>query len=424
MATTVAFKRNGEEIDLHIKLTLVPGTPMLECEEEILRALDEAGRLATQETLSDFDTDGAPIEIGGLKLTSKGPVDKDYQSPFGAVRVARHVYQSSDGGQTFCPLDQQARIVNTTTPRFARMCSFKYVAMSSTLACADLKQNHGREISRCYLQDVSEAVGGIAQDKEPHWRYADPEPAAEVATVSVGVDGACMFYCQEGWRQAMVGTISLYDPLGERLHTSYVATPPEYGKERFYRQMEGEIQRYKQRYSTADWVGLADGAHDQWAWLEGFVQKLILDFWHAAGYLEGAAAGVCASPSSRTPWFEEIRCRLKEESQGAQALLREMKLALRKRQPKGEARKGLDAAIGYFENHLSKMDYSQYRAENLPIGSGVTEAACKTVVKQRMCGSGMKWKESGASTVLRLRALVLTTGRWEQFWSKVSRFGF
>jgi hypothetical protein len=115
MATTVAFKRNGEEIDLHIKLTLVPGTPMLECEEEILRALDEAGRLATQETLADFDTDGAPIEIGGLKLTSKGPVEKDYQSPFGAVRVARHVYQSSEGGQTFCPLDQQARIVNTTT---------------------------------------------------------------------------------------------------------------------------------------------------------------------------------------------------------------------------------------------------------------------------------------------------------------------
>jgi len=98
---------------------------MLEREEEILQALDEAGRLATQETLSDFDTDGTPIEIGGIKLTTKGLVEKEYQSPFGAVRVARHVYQSSDGGQTYCPLDQQARIVNTTTPRFARMCSFK-----------------------------------------------------------------------------------------------------------------------------------------------------------------------------------------------------------------------------------------------------------------------------------------------------------
>jgi len=424
METKVDLERSGAELNLSIKLILTPGTPMLQCEEELLRALDQAGRLATQEIISDFDTDGSPIEMGGTKLTSKGKVDKDYQSPFGEVRVARHVYQSSDGGKTFCPLDQRARIVNSTTPRFAKMCSFKYVAMSSTLACQDLEENHGREISRCYLQDISDAVGTIAQAKEAHWKYADPEPAAEVWTVSVGVDGACMFYCEQGYRQAMVGTISLYDPLGDRLHTTYIATAPEYGKDQFYQQMEGELEGYKERYPKAAWVGLADGAHDQWTWLEGFVEKLILDFWHAAGYLEGASAGVCATRSRRIPWFEESRRRLKEEPEGAKVLLQEMKEALKKRQPKGEARKKLEAAISYFENHLSKMDYSRYRAQNLPIGSGVTEAACKTVVKQRMCGSGMKWKESGASTVLRLRSMVLTDGRWEQFWSKVSRFGF
>lgn len=397
---------------------------MLECEEEIRRALDEGGCLITQEVLSNFDTDGSPIEIGGINFTSKGTVDKEYQSPFGDLRVARHVYQSSAGGKTFCPLDQQARIVNSSTPRFARMCSFKYAAMSSTLACQDLKQNHGREISRCYLQDISQAVGAIAQDKEECWQYADPEATTKVWTVSVGVDGACMFYCQEGWRQAMVGTLSLYDFLGERLHTMYVAAPPEYGKARFYEQMEGEIQRYQERYPKAEWVGLADGAHDQWDWLKGFTQKPILDFWHAASYLEGAAAGVCARRTERIPWFEESRRRLKEEVGGAGNLLKEMQSALRDRLPKGEARQKLEAAISYFENHLSKMDYSRYRRERLPIGSGVTEAACKTVVKQRMCGSGMKWKESGASTVLRLRSMVLTDGRWEQFWSKVSRFGF
>lgn len=424
MAAQVELRRVGAEINLSIKLTLKPGTPMLACEEEILKAVDEAGRLATQATLSDFDTDGSPIELGGIKLTSKGQVAKDYQSPFGEVQVARHVYQSSDGGPTFCPLDQQARIVNSTTPRFAKMCSFKYAAMSSTVARTDLRQNHGRDISRCYLQDLAEAVGGIAQAKEEHWQYADPEPAAEVRTVSVGVDGACMFYCQEGWRQAMVGTISLYDGAGERLHTAYLAAPPEYGKERFLRQMETELQRYRQRYAQAAWVGVADGAHDHWTWLAGWVDELILDFWHAAGYLEGAAAGVVRTRSGRTAWFEESRHRLKEEPGGASALLKEMERAVQRRAPKGEARQKLAAAISYFTNHLDKMDYSRQVARHLPIGSGVTEAACKTVVKQRMCGSGMKWKASGAATVLRLRALVLTDGRWDQFWSKISRFGF
>ncbi|MBT5707691.1 MAG: hypothetical protein HOI66_15360 [Verrucomicrobia bacterium] len=69
------------------------------------------------------------------------------------------------------------------------------------------------------------------------------------------------------------------------------------------------------------------------------------------------------------------------------------------------------------------MDFPSYRAEFLPIGSGVTEAACKTLVKERMCGSGMKWKSSGASYVLRIRGLIQTEGRWHQFWEKLSRFG-
>jgi hypothetical protein len=362
--------------------------------------------------------------VGDIKLTSKGKVPKDYQSPYGEIEVSRHVYQSSDGGKTFCPLDVQARIINHTTPRFAKMCSFKYTAMSSTMACQDLSQNHGREVSRCYLQDIAEAVGLIAQDKEECWQYADPEPTAEVCTVAVGVDGTCLFYCEEGWRQAMVGTISLYDVLGERLHTTYVAAPPEYGKERFYQQMETELQRYQQRYPKAEWVGVADGAQDHWTWLKGFVHRLILDFWHAASYLEGAAPGVCPDRKSRPDWFQASRHRLKEENEGAASLLTEMKSALNERSIRGEARQKLEAAITYFENHLSKMDYSHYQKLCLPIGSGVTEAACKTVVKQRMCGSGMKWKAAGAASVLRSRCLLLTDGRWEQFWSKLSRFGF
>ena len=96
----------------------------------------------------------------------------------------------------------------------------------------------------------------------------------------------------------------------------------------------------------------------------------------------------------------------------------------RRRPLRGQARERLEAAISYFENHLGKMNYRSYRRAHLPIGSGVTEAACKTIVKQRMCGSGMKWKETGAAAVLRLRTLVLSDERWDQFWSKISRFGF
>ena len=69
------------------------------------------------------------------------------------------------------------------------------------------------------------------------------------------------------------------------------------------------------------------------------------------------------------------------------------------------------------------MDYAMHTEKNLPIGSGVTEAACKTLVKQRLCGSGMRWKDQGAKVILSLRALVQSKGRWQQFWSKIDQYG-
>ena len=73
-----------------------------------------------------------------------------------------------------------------------------------------------------------------------------------------------------------------------------------------------------------------------------------------------------------------------------------------------DVRSKLDAAITYFTNHQHQMSYAKFRAKHLPIGSGVTEAACKTLVMQRLRNSGMRWVEKGAKIVLSLRALMLT----------------
>jgi hypothetical protein len=84
----------------------------------------------------------------------------------------------------------------------------------------------------------------------------------------------------------------------------------------------------------------------------------------------------------------------------------------------------LASAISYFRNNKSKMPYARNVELNLPIGSGVTEAGVKVIIKQRLCQSGMRWKEEGAAVVIRLRTMVQTVGRWSQFWAKVSQFGF
>jgi hypothetical protein len=87
-------------------------------------------------------------------------------------------------------------------------------------------------------------------------------------------------------------------------------------------------------------------------------------------------------------------------------------------------RSGLQDAITYFRNHHHQMHYAEAVARRLPIGSGVTEVAYKVIVKARLCGAGMKWFERGAGIVLSLRTLTYTSGRWQQFWSKINRYGF
>lgn len=399
---------------------------MMDSERNLQAAANKAQAAATGECLSRFDTDGAPIIIGGEKLTTKGKKAKIYQSPCGPVTVQRHVYQSSGGGRTFCPMEQAARVVRTATPLFARQVASKYANTDSGVATRDFAE-HGREIARTYVREVGSDVALIASEKEEVWEFTVARaPAGErVKTVSLGVDGTCMLMCKDGgWREVMVGTIALYNDGGERLHTTYVAAPPEHGKETFYRRMEREIAAVRAVYPDARYAGVADGAACNWTWIERHTTWQVLDFWHAAEYLHGASSATGGGEAAEQGWAETACHRLKQENGAAAQLLAEMKNR-RQEGVRGKAkREALDKAITYFENNQDKMDYAVYRAMGLPIGSGVTEAACKCIAKARMCGSGMRWDTKGAAEVLSLRTMVKTEGRWDEFWEKVSRYGF
>jgi hypothetical protein len=399
---------------------------MLAFEETLQQRLNEAGVVATAEGLKQFDTDGAPITIGSVKHTTKGPIEKDYQTPYGVATVARHVYQSPQGGMTYCPLDRDARIVVSSTPRFAKILSHKYAEFSSPRAQVDLQENHGRAVSRCLIQDVADAVAAAALAKEEDWSYTLPKFERPPATVAVSLDGTCTLMGEDGWREAMVGTLAFYDRDGERQHTVYLAATPEYGKARFLGKLEAEIGRAKAKCPEAHYVGIADGAKGNWEFLGRHTDAQVTDFWHAAEYLGKAAVVLYrGQPRTKEAWLEEACHRLKHEPGGAEWVLKRLR-ALARERPWAKGDEAVERAITYFANQsgAGRMDYPSRVAAHEPIGSGVTEAACKVIVQQRLCGSGMKWTEQGAAVVLSLRALSYTPERWSQFWSKVDRWGF
>ena len=220
----------------------------------------------------------------------------------------------------------------------------------------------------------------------------------------------------------MTDSISLYDKHGERLHTIYVGAAPEYGKETFFDRMMREIDHVKSLYPRAHFVGIADGAKSNWDFLGPHIDEQVLDFYHASQYLARAAAAICKHEQEREQWLDERCHNLKHKHHAAQRILRELEQAPTTKM-KPDQKKDLQDCITYFGNHLHQMHYARYVENAIPIGSGVTEAACKTLVKQRLCSSGMRWTPEGAQIILSLRALALTETRWEQFWQKINQYG-
>ena len=65
----------------------------------------------------------------------------------------------------------------------------------------------------------------------------------------------------------MVGAASLYSPTGERLHTIYLGAAPEYEKAAFKARFNKKIAALKATYPDSLYLGIADGAKDNWSFL-------------------------------------------------------------------------------------------------------------------------------------------------------------
>lgn len=74
----------------------------------------------------------------------------------------------------------------------------------------------------------------------------------------------------------------------------------------------------------------------------------------------------------------------------------------------------LEKICGYLRNNANRMAYHEYLAAGYPIASGIIEGACRTVVKDRMERSGMRWVCAGAHAMLGLRSIQLSD-LWDEF---------
>lgn len=348
---------------------------------------------------------------------------------FGDIPVVRNYYHHPDNGTGRFPMDEALGLIDGYTPGIAALigrCAAEHPFQQAEKSFAAYT---GLKVDARQFPRLAELIGPLA---ETFLRTDLPSKEKTPPRVYVATDGTGAPLRHEELkgrkgRQAdgtaqtheiKVGTVFTQHPVtGQKPwrdlgSTTYVATTER--SEPFGEMMLTEFRR-RFPIPPAEVIFLGDGAAWNWELQRIFFPMAIgiVDFYHAA---EHVAKVVDLILDHHTPAGRKLRKRwVKLLFRGRlDAFLAEARTAF----PADKKDIG-EKALVYFEKNRQRMRYAEFRACGYFIGSGVVEAACKTIVAQRLKGSGMHWSETGLSHILSLRTALLSN-RYEEFWSSLS----
>jgi hypothetical protein len=443
------FKQSLQEIaEEHGGKELCPET-LAELTGSLWEASLGAARNFLQGHLHANDPKDATIRRDGKLLRRKDDSGREVLTWLGPVRIERSLYQADHGGPAFFPLDELCGFHGLYATREVReACLFHLAFMTPKNVEAALRKSAPFQPSAGAIRSMGLEAGMILdlRDEELFDQVRNGEAAPEGTEIlAVSLDGANVLLNEKGtqkgrpaerpgveasgasaWRNAMVGSISFHkfgegeDGRPERLASRYVAQMPEPSFPKFRARFEAEVAHAKKAVGEdAIRVLVCDGARSLWKYAENNPLfrdfEKILDFYHAAEHLSKAAEAIFGKTSPESAkWYNRWRRKLLEIDNAPEALVRSMD-RYAKRDMGKTRREELAAQRTFFARNAKRMRYADFRRRGLPIGSGVVEAACKTIVKERLCQSGMRWSRTGGQAILNLRAAV-KSGRWDRFW--------
>jgi hypothetical protein len=365
---------------------------------------------------------------------------KTVQSLVGSFPLDRAYYHCRSCGAGTVPWDEALGLSRQALTPGARelVCLAGAVDSFGEAAGVVLKKLAALHVSESTVERTSEAVGhdigrrvaaGETFGANTPWSWHKDAEGKTCAYVSLDLTGLGM-QGPDGARAEgrMAAVAMVYDPVPEdrsRWADPAAARTPEF-RARYVAGLEGqealgEPLRKRAAQVGMDraerWIALSDAGAGVEDWLRvnfGRVDAVILDFYHVAEHLgDLARAWYPGDGSARREWLDPLCHRLKHE--GGQVVLE----ALRSLPADGrESVRTVHAeVVGYFENHVHRMDYPTYRVKGWAIGSGPIESACKTVIGKRMKNGGMRWGEGGADEMCHLRALFASgEQQWDAYW--------
>lgn len=414
--------------------------PDLETFEQQLHELFSAAeREAMGEELSKHDLNVPEVFVDGRRYRQVMRCEETYFASSGPVRVLRSLYREGNE-RTICPLELRCGMVEGRwTPQAAKQAAWSVAHMTPQEAEHMFAMLGGMKPSKSSLDRLPKQLSARWEENrkkfEQELRIAETVPA-EAVSVSVSLDGV-LVPMKDGQRQEKraaaaqagketrgpagyeevgCGTISLYNAEGERLSTIRWGRMPEEKKATLKAILKDELERILGQRPDLEIVKVADGARDNWTYLSSLLPGRgyeVVDFYHVAEHLNAALTAAYGETSpTRAAQFVKLRHRLRHEDDGVEKVIRSL-AHLRDQHPRSRV---IAKELKYFRRNRARMRYAEVASKNLPIGSGVTEAACKTLATQRLKRSGMRWRDQGGQAVLTLRS-VIQSERFERAWA-------
>ena len=421
----------------------------------LMEAARQAGKTGLSNYLKGTDTVAANIAHKGTTFRFKGTSAKELLTLFGTISIDRAMYYNEiEGGSYYFPLDNAISIEKND---FATL-EVREMILFATASCVPaelhslLKKCSLCNPSTTAIQNIINKDGDVIEEYSKQLStnvFQTVEIPQETRAIVASLDGANVLLREAGakkgrknirpveqknqsnatsYHNAMVGAVSFYgvdtENKPERLESLYIARMPQEKtvtfKEDFERMVTLMENKCDEEKIPITKVLLTD-AH---LMIKGFAKEnkklqeyeMLVDFFHTTEHLSKAAEAIFGTSTDLSQhWYNKWREKLKTDSDAPGAIIRSMKGYLTRCKLPANRKKELNTEITFFRKNKHLMKYPNFITRNLPIGSGPIEAAAKTIIKQRMCRSGMRWTREKGQYVLTIRAYV-QSGLWDSVW--------
>lgn len=371
----------------------------------------------------------------GATAAFRGYARKTFRTTLGPLTLERAYYHCATCGRGWHPRDDDLGLAGrTVSPGLERMIGTAAAQVSFERSRGLLEDLAGVRVSTSLVERTAKGLGAaIAADE---CAVIEPEPC-RAPTAYLGLDGTGVpmrsaatagragkqpdgsaktresklgvFWTAEkvnakGYRERDRGSVRVSAAIESAASRPADPEPSPFAQ---------RVQRLAERCSYPEAerrVVLGDGA--PWIWNLAYEQCpgaiQIVDLWHAKEKLWECARALWGT-GERTDAWAHARCDDLE--------LGRFDTVLESLRPHEGECEAFRLALGYFTENRARMQYAEFRAQGLCVGSGVVEACCKTAVGERCKQSGMHWTVDGVNAILALRSCVLS-GRYEDYWAR------